>query len=76
MGVDPRAYPSSSHYTRNWDKLGKEAEEEEKKDKKEGDAALNELFQKIYSDGTEETRRAMMKSFVSVISFWGGTFLL
>lgn len=60
-------YPSSCHYTRNWDKLAKDVEEEEKNEKKEGDAALNELFQKIYADGSDETKRAMAKSFVSFI---------
>lgn len=64
-------YPSSCHYTRNWDKLAKDVEEEEKNEKKEGDAALNELFQKIYADGTDETRKAMMKSFYES----GGTVL-
>ncbi|XP_052792667.1 protein SGT1 homolog [Mya arenaria] len=68
---DPMQYPSSSHYTRNWDKLSKEAEKEEKEEKKEGDAALNDLFKQIYSDGTEETKRAMMKSFYES----GGTVL-
>lgn len=58
-------YPTSSHYTRNWDKLEQEVKEEEKNEKLEGDAALNKLFQQIYADGTDETKKAMMKSFVS-----------
>lgn len=61
-------YPSSSHYTRNWDKLVVEIKEEEKNEKLEGDAALNKLFQQIYSDGTDEVKRAMNKSFVSLHS--------
>lgn len=68
---DPKQYPSSSHYTRNWDKLAQEVAEEEKEEKKEGDGALNDLFQKIYADGTDETKKAMMKSFYES----GGTVL-
>ncbi|XP_044142116.1 protein SGT1 homolog [Bufo gargarizans] len=64
-------YPSSSHYTKNWDKLVVEIKEEEKNEKKEGDAALNELFQQIYSDGNDEVKRAMNKSFMES----GGTVL-
>ncbi|XP_060625357.2 protein SGT1 homolog isoform X3 [Anolis sagrei] len=64
-------YPSSSHYTRNWDKLVVELKEEEKSEKLEGDAALNKLFQQIYSDGTDEVKRAMNKSFMES----GGTVL-
>lgn len=64
-------YPSSSHYTRNWDKLVGEIKEEEKKENLEGDAALNKLFQQIYSDGSDDVRRAMNKSFMES----GGTVL-
>lgn len=58
-------YPSSSHYTRNWDKLVGDIKEEEKNENLEGDAALNKLFQQIYSDGSDEVKKAMNKSFVS-----------
>ncbi|KAJ1658205.1 hypothetical protein IWQ61_002515 [Dispira simplex] len=57
------SYPSSSKKAKNWDKLVKEAENDDF-DKPDGDRALNELFQQIYRDADEETRRAMMKSFV------------
>ena len=63
-------YPSSSHYTRNWDKLAHDLTEEEKNEKKEGDAALNDLFQKIYADGSDEQKKAMMKSFVCYIKLF------
>ncbi|XP_066236910.1 protein SGT1 homolog [Saccopteryx leptura] len=66
-----KLYPSSSHYTRNWDKLVGEIKEEEKNEKLEGDAALNKLFQQIYSDGSDEVKRAMNKSFMES----GGTVL-
>jgi len=66
-----KAYPSSAHYTRNWDKLVSDIKEEEANEKPEGEAALNSLFQKIYADGNEETRKAMNKSFMES----GGTVL-
>ncbi|XP_051995340.1 protein SGT1 homolog [Xyrauchen texanus] len=67
----PNQYPSSSHYTRNWDKVVGEIKEEEKSENVEGDAALNKLFQQIYSDGSDEVKRAMNKSFMES----GGTVL-
>lgn len=52
----------------NWDKL---VETELKDDTAEGEAALNELFQKIYTDGNDEVKKAMNKSFLES----GGTVL-
>nr|WNT99869.1 suppressor of G2 allele of SKP1 [Gymnema sylvestre] len=56
-------YPSSKP-TKNWDKLEAEVKKEEKEEKLDGDAALNKFFREIYRDADEDTRRAMMKSFV------------
>ena len=61
-----RVYPSSNRGTKDWDKLEAEIKKEEKETKLEGDAALNQLFQQIYGDGSDEVKRAMMKSFVSI----------
>ena len=61
-------YPSSSSHKHNWDQIEAEIKAEEKDEKLEGDAALNKLFQQIYCDGSDETRRAMNKSFVGFAS--------
>jgi len=55
---------------RDWNRIEKSlaAEAEEKK---EGEAALNEMFQKIYADANDDVRKAMNKSF----SESGGTVL-
>lgn len=52
---------------KNWDKVVASAETEE--DKPQGEAALNALFQQIYGEGSDDVRRAMNKSFVSMPVF-------
>lgn len=51
--------PNPLRPTRNWDAIAKEADSIE-----EGDPLQN-LFSKIYKDASEDTRKAMEKSFVS-----------
>ncbi|KAF7722026.1 Protein SGT1 A [Apophysomyces ossiformis] len=53
---------SSARKPKDWNKLAREIEQEQ--ERPEGEAALNALFQKIYKDADEDTKRAMMKSFV------------
>lgn len=66
--TEPPAYPTSSRTgKKNWDAIANSVEE----DKLEGEQALNKIFQDIFSTGSEETRKAMMKSYVES----GGTVL-
>lgn len=67
----PRSYPSSSKKRGNWDEIEREISIEDQNEKPEGDAALSKLFQQIFLQGSDETRRAMMKSFTES----GGTVL-
>lgn len=64
-------YPSSRQEKIDWDKLVVDLKKEEAEEKMEGEDALNQLFQKIYSDGTDEVKKAMNKSFMES----GGTVL-
>ena len=63
----PPAHPGTK---KNWDKI---LSSDEYKDdtKPQGDDALNAVFQQIYANGTDEQRRAMIKSFTES----GGTVL-
>lgn len=65
MAVNPHAH------SRKWDTLAADIKREEKEEKPEGDEALNKLFKDIYADASDETRRAMNKSFTES----GGTVL-
>jgi len=62
----PAPYPTSKQKKTNWDRIAKEEE-----GKPEGEEALNKLFKDIYANASEETRRAMNKSFQTS----GGTVL-
>jgi suppressor of G2 allele of SKP1 len=59
-------YPNSKG--KDWSAIKLEDDEDAKP---EGEAALNKLFQQIYGDGSDEQRRAMIKSFTES----GGTVL-
>ena len=60
-------YPTSAPVKKDWSKIAAEIEE----DQPTGDAALNKVFQDIFKNGSDEQRRAMVKSFTES----GGTVL-
>lgn len=63
--------PTVKKNQHDWDKISKEIEKQEEEDKPEGEAAVQQLFRKIYADANEDTKKAMMKSFYES----GGTVL-
>lgn len=65
--VLPRPYSSN----RNWDSIEKSIQQEEESQLPEGDDAMAKLFQQIYANADEDTRRAMVKSYQTS----GGTVL-
>eukprot|EP00199_Chlamydomonas_sp_CCMP681_P002071 CAMPEP_0119102810 /NCGR_PEP_ID=MMETSP1180-20130426/1428_1 /TAXON_ID=3052 ORGANISM="Chlamydomonas cf sp, Strain CCMP681" /NCGR_SAMPLE_ID=MMETSP1180 /ASSEMBLY_ACC=CAM_ASM_000741 /LENGTH=398 /DNA_ID=CAMNT_0007087163 /DNA_START=27 /DNA_END=1223 /DNA_ORIENTATION=+ len=57
-------YPSSHAKAKDWSKVEAEVKELESKGELEDGDPLNSFFKKIFSQGDEDQRRAMMKSFV------------
>jgi suppressor of G2 allele of SKP1 len=62
-------YAATSKQPKDWDALEREVEKED--EEPEGEAALHKLFQQIYANASDETRRAMVKSYQTS----GGTVL-
>lgn len=76
LAQGPATAPSSKPLrpyasTKDWGAVEKEISKELESEKPEGDEALNTLFRDIYAKGSDETRRAMVKSFQTS----GGTVL-
>ena len=56
-------YPSSARNPVDWNAVTTSSDEEENAAKQEkGEDGLRKLFQDIYNQGTDDTRRAMIKS--------------
>lgn len=53
---------SSVRKPKDWNKIVSDIDKDP--EQKGGDQALNELFQQIYANADEDTKRAMMKSYV------------
>jgi len=69
--IDTTAVPRPYASHRDWDSIEKEIAEEEEKEKPQGDDAMNKLFQSLYANADEDTKRAMVKSYQTS----GGTVL-
>lgn len=66
----PPPYPTSKK-GKDWSAIEKDMKDQESKEKREGKEAVNQLFQEIYSKGSDEVKKAMNKSYIES----GGTVL-
>lgn len=64
-------YAQKAGKPRDWDELEQKVKKDEEEEKPAGQDALHKLFQQIYANGDEATKRAMMKSYQTS----GGTVL-
>ncbi|SAL98851.1 hypothetical protein [Absidia glauca] len=62
MAISSTSGPSTARQPKDWNKLVKDIDQDQ--EKAQGDEALNGLFQQIYKNADEDTKRAMMKSYV------------
>uniref|UniRef100_T1IRG5 Uncharacterized protein n=1 Tax=Strigamia maritima TaxID=126957 RepID=T1IRG5_STRMM len=69
--ITTNKYPTSCSTTKDWDKIVTDIKKDEEIEQQDGEAAVNQLFQKIYSEGSDEVKKAMNKSFTES----GGTVL-
>ncbi|GAX25318.1 suppressor of G2 allele of SKP1 [Fistulifera solaris] len=67
--TQPKVRPYAS--PKDWGTIEKSIQAEEEKETPQGDDAMNKLFQQIYANADEDTRRAMIKSYQTS----GGTVL-
>lgn len=72
----PPSYPTSKK-GKDWSAVEKEIKKQEELEKPEGEEAINKLFQEIYGKGSDDVKRAMNKSYVSIniTERLGGSFL-
>ncbi|KAL6727850.1 hypothetical protein Aduo_009692 [Ancylostoma duodenale] len=53
----------SHHPPKNWEAIERKVVEEEENEQLEGDAAVNRMFRKLYSEASDDVKRAMIKSY-------------
>ncbi|KAI9291091.1 SGS-domain-containing protein [Neoconidiobolus thromboides FSU 785] len=61
--TDAPRYPSSSKNAKNWDQLATKIEKELAEEEKDHEN-VNAAFQQIYANADDDTRKAMMKSYI------------
>jgi suppressor of G2 allele of SKP1 len=71
IGVAASSVPGPYASGKDWQSIEKEIKQQEEIETPKGDDAMNKLFQQIYANADEDTRRAMIKSYQTS----GGTVL-